>query len=193
MKVCIVGDGLVSLSLAKAIINQGIKVDLILDKNSKKINKFRTIGISKHNIDFFNNNILDIKKNLWKINQIEIYSDNLKSEKLLDFKRKKVPLFSIIQNYKLYNILFKSLNESMLFKRKINKSVNFHENYNLVINCDPNNFITKKYFSNKFFKDYFSFAYTTIIEHKKITNNTAVQIFTKQGPLAFLPISNKKT
>ena len=128
MKVCIVGDGLVSLSLAKAIINQGIKVDLILDKNSKKINKFRTIGISKHNIDFFNNNILDIKKNLWKINQIEIYSDNLKSEKLLDFKRKKVPLFSIIQNYKLYNILFKSLNESMLFKRKINKSVNFHEN-----------------------------------------------------------------
>ena len=81
----------------------------------------------------------------------------------------------------------------MLFKRKINKSVNFHENYNLVINCDPNNFITKKYFSNKFFKDYFSFAYTTIIEHKKITNNTAVQIFTKQGPLAFLPISNKKT
>ena len=193
MKVCIVGDGLVSLSLAKAIINQGIKVDLILDKNSKKINKFRTIGISKHNIDFFNNNILDIKKNLWKINQIEIYSDNLKSEKLLDFKRKKDPLFSIIQNYKLYNILFKSLNKSMLFKRKINKSINFHENYNLVINCDPNNFITKKYFSNKFFKDYFSFAYTTIIEHKKITNNTAVQIFTKQGPLAFLPISNKKT
>ena len=37
MKVCIVGDGLVSLSLAKAIINQGIKVDLILDKNSKKL------------------------------------------------------------------------------------------------------------------------------------------------------------
>ncbi len=193
MKVCIVGDGLVSLALAKAIINQGIKVDLISDRNSKKINKLRTIGISKHNIDFFNNNILNIEKNLWKINQIEIYSDNLKNEKVLDFKKKKCPLFSIIQNYKFYDILLKSLNKSKLFKRKIDKSISFHENYNLVINCDPNNFITKKYFSKKFFKDYYSFAHTTIIEHKKISNNTAVQIFTKQGPLAFLPISNTKT
>ena len=43
-------------------------------------------------------------------------------------------------------------------------------------------------------KKYNSFAYTTIIEHKKsLNNNTAVQIFTKRGPLAFLPISNNKT
>ena len=117
----------------------------------------------------------------------------MKIEKLLNFKKKNDSLFSIIQNYKLYYILSKSLNKSILFKRKINKSINFHDNYNLVINCDPSNFITKKYFSKKFFKDYYSFAYTTIIEHKKISNNTAVQIFTKQGPLAFLPISNTKT
>ena len=32
------------------------------------------------------------------------------------------------------------------------------------------------------------------MEHKEITNNNvAVQIFTKYGPLAFLPMSNKKT
>ena len=36
-------------------------------------------------------------------------------------------------------------------------------------------------------------AYTTIISHEKILNNTAIQIFTKKGPLAFLPISNKET
>ena len=31
---------------------------------------------------------------------------------------------------------------------------------------------------------------TTIINHEKISNNIATQIFTKNGPLAFLPISN---
>ena len=34
---------------------------------------------------------------------------------------------------------------------------------------------------------------TTILKHKKIQNNTASQIFTKNGPLAFLPISDKET
>jgi 2-octaprenyl-6-methoxyphenol hydroxylase len=42
-------------------------------------------------------------------------------------------------------------------------------------------------------KEYNSTAYTTVISHDKIINDTAVQIFTKKGPLAFLPISNKKT
>lgn len=42
-------------------------------------------------------------------------------------------------------------------------------------------------------KKYYSNAYTTIITHKKILNDTAIQIFTKKGPLAFLPISNTQT
>ena len=46
----------------------------------------------------------------------------------------------------------------------------------------------------KFEKDYKSYAYTTIIEHKKIlNNNVATQTFTKKGPIAFLPISKKET
>ncbi len=32
-----------------------------------------------------------------------------------------------------------------------------------------------------------------MIDHQKLKNNTSVQIFTKRGPLAFLPISNSKT
>ena len=42
-------------------------------------------------------------------------------------------------------------------------------------------------------KKYFSYAHATIIHHKEIINNTAIQIFTKKGPLAFLPISKKIT
>ena len=42
-------------------------------------------------------------------------------------------------------------------------------------------------------KNYNSFAYTTIIKHEKLKNNKAIQIFTKKGPLAFLPISETET
>ena len=43
-------------------------------------------------------------------------------------------------------------------------------------------------------KNYNSYAYTTILDHKKnLKNNTAIQIFTNKGPLAFLPISEFKT
>ncbi len=34
---------------------------------------------------------------------------------------------------------------------------------------------------------------TTVIKHEKILNNVATQIFTRRGPLAFLPISDDST
>jgi len=63
----------------------------------------------------------------------------------------------------------------------------------LVINTEQDNLISRKYFTKKIEKKYNSYAYTTIITHEKIFNNTATQIFTKKGPLAFLPISNFET
>ena len=55
---------------------------------------------------------------------------------------------------------------------------------------NPNN---DEYFSKKISKEYNSIAYTTIVKHQKISNNVATQIFTKKGPIAFLPISNTET
>ena len=72
MKVCILGDGLVSLTLAKTLVNEGIPVDLIYNYKSKNINKNRTIGITKTNIDFFNKEVLDISKLLWEVKKIEV-------------------------------------------------------------------------------------------------------------------------
>ena len=54
-------------------------------------------------------------------------------------------------------------------------------------------FFLKNFFFKKINKDYFNLAYTTILNHKIIDNHTATQIFTKFGPIAFLPISNKQT
>ena len=73
------------------------------------------------------------------------------------------------------------------------KNLSFLNEYELIINCDPSNLITNRYFSKKIIKKYNSYAYTTIITHDQILNDTAFQIFTKKGPLAFLPISNRQT
>ena len=45
----------------------------------------------------------------------------------------------------------------------------------------------------KVIKKYNSYAYTCIIKHKNISNNSATQIFTKKGPIAFLPVSKNET
>jgi 2-octaprenyl-6-methoxyphenol hydroxylase len=195
MTVCILGNSLTALTLAKTLVNYEIDVDIIFKKKNYKINDNRTIGISKNNVDFFNSNIINIKKLIWNIKTIEIFSENLKKEKLINFKADKNQLFSIIKNNELHQLLYKELSKSKFFRPKfqIEKNLSYLNKYELVINCDPFNFTTKSYFSKKISKEYNSTAYTTIISHDEITNDTAVQIFTKKGPLAFLPISDKKT
>ena len=66
-------------------------------------------------------------------------------------------------------------------------------NYDLIINSEQNNPITKKYFQKKIEKNYKSLAHTAIIDHKKVANKVANQIFTTKGPIAFLPLSNNQT
>jgi 2-octaprenyl-6-methoxyphenol hydroxylase len=166
MTVCILGNGLTALTLAKALVNYKIDVDVYSNKKNYKISNSRTIGISKSNIDFFNKNIININRIIWKLKKIEIFSENLKEKKLINFKANKDQLFSILKNQKLYKLLEKELSKNKLFRSK---------------------------FYNKIVKKYHSNAHTTIIKHDQILNDTAIQIFTKKGPLAFLPISNKET
>ena len=191
MKVCILGDGLVSLALAKVLINHGIYIDIFYANKNKNFNKLRTLGISKSNIEYFNKNIVNIEKLLWNINNIEIFSENLKNKKILDFENNNQRLFSIIKNDDLYKILFSKLIRNRHFNLK--KKINYND-YKLIINCDFNNELTKKFFFKRFVKDYNSYAHVTIIQHEKFKNNhVASQIFTKIGPIAFLPISEKQT
>ena len=100
-----------------------------------------------------------------------------------------------MRNYRLYQVLASDLSKNKYFKSKFiaPKNLSFIKKYDLIINCDSLNFLTKKFFNNKLIKKYNSNAYTTIITHEKIKNDIAVQIFTKRGPLAFLPISNTQT
>ena len=198
MNICIIGDGLTGLSLAKNLINKKINVHIYCENRIVKIPKTRTIGLSKSNFDYFKKEIQDIpKKNFWKIKKIEINSEKLKSQNLLSFENNKKELFYMIRNYELYNLLKVELSKNKLFKKIIKKD--FFEKllkekkYDLIINCNPNNYVSKKYFTKRINKDYYNHAFTAILKHKKIKNNTAVQTFTKLGPIAYLPISNVET
>jgi 2-octaprenyl-6-methoxyphenol hydroxylase len=199
MKVCIIGDGLVSLTLASVLIKKELSVDILFSKKYNKYNKYnksRTLGISESNINYFKKEIINIEKILWKIKNIKIFTEKSPNKEILNFDNNYKQIFSIIKNHKLYEILKNNLKKSKFVKFKDitdYKSIE-KKKYKLIINCDPNHQITKMFFANKIEKNYNSYAYTTIISHKKISeNNIAFQNFTKRGPIAFLPISNTQT
>ena len=196
MNICLIGNGLASLALAKNLINKKIKV-FVCYENTKKL-KFqsRTIGISKNNFNFFDKDIIKFKKNMfWKIKQIEIYLEKYNDEKILNFEKSKEELFSIVKNNEVYKLLENNLKKNKLFKKVLIKDNYFYEKilkeekFDLIINCDGNNQISRNFFYNRINKSYNSYAYTTIIKHQKINNVKAIQVFTKIGPIAFLPIS----
>ncbi len=195
MKVCIIGNGLVSLTLANVLTQKDLFVDILSSKKSPQYHKSRTLGISKSNIDYFNQDILNIKKILWNINKIKIFTEKDPKNEILKFKNENNQIFSIIRNYNLQKLLINKLknNKFVKFKKNLDYFNLNKQKYKLIINCDRNHLITKRFFSNKFEKNYKSFAYTTTITHKKNKNNTAFQIFTKRGPLAYLPISEFET
>ncbi len=200
MNICLIGDSLTSLTLAKTLVCNKIKVTMLFKHFKKKLNRNRTISISSENLDFLEKNVIKIKKGLlWDINNIEIYDEYKNYDKILNFQNSKKKLFSIIRYNDLYNILDKSLNKSILFKKFKITNKNFSskifskKKFNLIINCDEKNEISNKYFYKKIIKNYKSTAYATTINHAKIKNKKAIQIFTRYGPLAFLPISQVET
>jgi 2-octaprenyl-6-methoxyphenol hydroxylase len=200
MNVCIIGDGLTAVSLAKNLINKKVNVHIYQKKKTNNLSPSRTIGISENNIKFFEKEIQTLpKKIIWEIKKIEIYSEKLKKNKILNFESSNKNLFYMVKNDELYTFLEKKLLRSKFFKKNTIKENKFYEEllienkYDLIINCHQDNPLSKKYFINKIDKDYKNLAYTTILEHEKLDNKTAIQVFTNSGPIAFLPISKTKT
>ena len=198
MNICLIGDSLTSLVLAKNLINKKIKVSIYYSKKNKIKN--RTLGISKDNLNFINKEIIKIKKNLfWSIKKIEIFTEKRRKEKILEFENKNSELFFMTKYENLYNELNSDLKKNKLFKKILIKNSKFYKNisenrkFNLIINCETNNEINKFFFNNSVKKNYNSHAYSFIINHTKTKNIKASQFFTKLGPIAFLPISNNQT
>ena len=194
MNICLLGNNLTNLVLANILLKKKIKVDIISQSQlTLSKNTLRTIAISNDNYKFLVENIRGIKNLGWPTSKIKIYSEKNKSCELFEFKNKNQNNFYLLKYIDLFNLIKK--NKFLKFTRLKNYDLEVlkKKNYDLIINSEHNNLITKKYFQKKIEKNYKSLAYTAIIDHKKVENKIAKQIFTKNGPLAFLPLSNNQT
>ena len=197
MKITIIGKNLTSLILSKALISKNIDVELFFKANTFTTSN-RTIAITTKNLQFLKS-FINIPKFLFnEINEISIFTEKSQEKEILNFRDEK-NLFSLIKAKKLFNLVEKDLKKKIKYKSvkiksdKILKKMISDSSERIIINCEKNNYFNKNFFYKKFSKDYASEAFTFIIFHKIIKNNKAVQIFTKYGPLAFLPLSKSET
>tara|TARA_B100000965_G_C19545310_1_gene737521 strand:+ start:57 stop:1148 length:1092 start_codon:yes stop_codon:yes gene_type:complete len=198
MNICLIGNNLTNLVLAKNLLDRKINIDLFCHPTINSTKTTRTIGISENNIDFFNINNINLSKISWPIKNIKVFNEIDQKIEILNFKSSNKFHFSMVK----YEELFKSLNDLLKNKKNFKKykikknllnKIIFSPKYNLIINSDKKNNIMYNYFFGTINKDYRSTAHTTLMKHDYCNNNTAVQIFTKIGPIAFLPLSNTRT
>ncbi len=194
MKICLLGNNLTNLVLANILIKKKINVDIISHaKTSLLTNTIRTIAISNENYKFLSQNIKGFSNFGWPTEKIKIYTAKNKSSELFEFKNKNQSNFFLLKYSELYNLMKKNKSLKFINLKNYNLDTIKKRDYDLIINSEQNNPITKKYFQKRIEKNYKSLAHTAIIDHKKIENKIASQIFTKNGPLAFLPLSKNQT
>ena len=197
MKICLVGQNLTNLILASVFAEKKLNVDIYLNKKIQNLKTNRTIALSSENFNYLKN-LIKSSFLPWKSKEIKIFIEGSQSKELINFKKKSKEVFNLMAYSKLNEIFSKKIKKSKfvkiyqsdtsspILKKKI-------KNYDLVINSENKNFISNKFFTNKIKKNYKSRAYTFLINHKRKDNDVAIQVFTKCGPLAFLPLSNTKT
>ena len=135
MNICLIGDGLISLTLAKALTNNKFNVSLYSKNIKNNISENRTIGISYNNFDFLQKEIIKINKNLyWEIKEIEIFNEDNNDDKIINFKKTDQTLFNIIKNKDLYNLLLKNLKKNSNLKKKKSKINLFIKKYLKIVN-----------------------------------------------------------
>ena len=198
MKICIIGNGLTSLVLAKNLAKKKIFVDIIYERHHKESPSARTIGITNDNFKFLKHLFPKIKNRSFSIKEIKVFNHNDLDNALLNFSSKNMDQMYMFKYHEIYNHILKDIKN---FKNlnKIKKKLktldlnNLSKKYDLIIDTNLQNKFSTKNFYKKIKKDYFSKAYVTIMYHDKIENKVARQVFTKMGPIAFLPISSDST
>ena len=147
MNICLLGNNLTNLVLANIFLKKKINVDIISLASAHLLkNTIRTIAISSENYKFLKENIKNFKNLGWPTSMIKIYSERNRSSELFEFKNKNQNNFYLLKYIEFYNLLKK--NKFLKFVKY--KNYNFEtikkRNYNLIINSEHNNLITKKFF-----------------------------------------------
>ncbi len=200
MNICLIGYGIPCLILGNILSNKNIKISIFDEK--KHINKVntRTVGITNSNLEFLKKQNVDLKNKVWPINNIKVFTNEKNNKEILNFGPVKDNLFSLIKNYELIKLLEKKIKKNKNIKKiKKNKKKFFdsiikqNHDYDLIINFDIRNKISKEFFYRREYKNYNSSAYTILLKHKKCINKLSYQVFSKIGPIAFLPCSSTET
>jgi 2-octaprenyl-6-methoxyphenol hydroxylase len=208
-KICIIGDGLSSLSAAVILSRENIQIDLYAgnNKTNKPRNDDRTTAISESSYQFIKQKFNIVNHNIFlACKEIRLfYEDKKNINNFLNFKEKNKNLMYIFKNKKLKQKL-----DSQIQKKKNIKIIK--KNITKIDYKNGNIFIKKKIFlydliilcigrHSKLYsaitngrsikKDYKEIALTAVVNHKSPINKVS-QFFLKEGPLAILPI-NKNT
>ena len=197
MKICLIGHNLTNLILANVFEQKKLNVDIYLNKKIQNLKTNRTIAVSSENFDYLK---FFAKSSVipWKSKEIKIFIEGSKYKEIINFEKKNKEVFNLISYSKLNEFFLKKIKKSKFIRllyTDTSSQIMFKKikNYDLVINSENKNFISDKFFTNKIRKNYISRAYTFLINHRHKVNDTAIQVFTKFGPLAFLPLSNTAT
>ena len=120
MKICLIGNGITNLLLAKCLLKRNFSVHLY-DKYKKfALSLTRTIAISEENKKFINKYILTNDKLFWPVNNIKIYNENNSKIEVLNFTNKNKNSFYMVKNLDFYKKLYKSVINNKKLKKKNN-------------------------------------------------------------------------
>ena len=153
MKICLIGQNLTNFILALSFAKKKISVDIHINKKTNNFKTDRTIAISEKNFDYLNGLV---KKPIpsWQSKEIKIYTEKSRSKEIINFKNNNREVFNLVKFDKLVNLFaIKSKKSKFIQLNKLDKLsqdyIHKVKNYDLVINSDSNNIISKKHFNNK--------------------------------------------
>ena len=210
-KVTILGNGSSALLTAIALSRLGISIDLFCDLSKKNdtnlvtfLSSFTLKYLYRIGIDQL---FLQKYENINEINCCYINKQNNQNT-ILNFEDHKIkPLGRIIPNHDLFDLLYQKVVDTeniKIIKENIvdidfnsdqsTISLESKKNYNtkLLIFTDNKNRFISNLSSNKLIKKSFNQTALSIDANVNRSHlNTAYQFFTKDGPLALLPVNNQ--
>ena len=202
------GDGLSGLITALTLSKLNIEIDLVSKKQKQETNDNRTTAISPTNFKFMSKFLSKRQYQFfYKCKKVSLYHETDKNIiiNFMNFENSNENLMFIFENKKLKKTLFSNIKKNKQIKiirgdvKKINISEtsvqikNKKKYYEMIFLCTGRGSkINENIFGKRsIINDKKEIAFTSIISHD-LGKIVPKQYFMKEGPLAILPISDKR-